>query len=90
MEAPNGQRNPESQDCTPDYRPFAVLGAVPLSIFGADVPVRDNTGLVQNPVASAQLSESRLLVTPYSVRDHFTRALVTPAIRLENWQAQVR
>jgi hypothetical protein len=90
LEGPNGERNPESDDCSPDYRPFAVLGAAPLSIFGSDVPVRDNTGLIQYPVASAQLSESRLLIKPYSVRDHFRRTLAIPALLLESWPPQLR
>jgi hypothetical protein len=90
LEGPTGRRNPETQDCTPDYRPFAVLGAVPLNIFGVDVPVRDNTGLVEYPVPSAQIPESRLLLTPYSVRDHFMRTLMTPALMLADWQAQLR
>jgi len=50
--------------------------------------VRDNTGLVQYPVASSQLPESRLLVATYGVRDHFTRTVVNPAFILEEWQAQ--
>jgi hypothetical protein len=59
-----------------------------LSFFGIDVPVRDTTGLVQYPIARAELPESRLVMTTYSVRDHFTRTLVTPALQLAQWQAR--
>ena len=88
LESPSGQRDPESRDCTPDYRPFPALWAAPLSFFGIDVPVRDTTGLVQYPIASSQISASRLVMTTYSVRDHFTRTLVTPTRELAQWQAQ--
>jgi hypothetical protein len=88
LEGPSGQRNPENVDCASDYRPFAAMWSAPMTIFGVDVPVRDNAGVVQYPVASSQLPESRLLVTTYGVRDHFTRTLVNPALILEEWQAQ--
>jgi hypothetical protein len=60
-----------------------------LSFFGIDVPVRDTTGLVKYPIASSQISASSLIITTYSVRDHFTRALVTPTLPLAQWQAQL-
>jgi hypothetical protein len=59
-----------------------------LSFFGIDVPVRDTTGLVHYPIASSQLPGSRLIMTTYSVRDHFTRTLKTPTLALAQWQAQ--
>jgi hypothetical protein len=88
LESPSGERDPESRDCTPDYRPFPALWAAPLSFFGIDVPVRDTTGLVHYPIASSQLPGSRLIMTTYSVRDHFTRTLKTPTLALAQWQAQ--
>jgi len=88
LESPSGQHDPQSRDCTPDYRPFSALWSAPLSFFGIDVPVRDTTGLVQYPIARAELPESRLVMTTYSVRDHFTRTLVTPALQLAQWQAR--
>lgn len=90
LESPSGQRNPELRDCTPDYHPFAAPSAAPLTFFGIDVPVRDPAGIVQYPVASSQIPESRLLVTTYRVRDHFTRTVVTPALALAEWQTQLR
>jgi hypothetical protein len=90
LEGPDGQRNPERRDCTPDYRPFAALWAAPLTFFGIDVPVRDHLRLVQYPIPSSQIPESRLLVTTYRVRDHFTRTLIMPALRIAEWQTQRR
>lgn len=90
LESPGGQRNPESQDCTPNYRPFIALWSLPLTFFGIDVPVRDHAGLVQYPIASSQIADSRLILTTYRVRDHFIRTVVTPALRLGEWQAQPR
>jgi hypothetical protein len=90
VEAPNGQRNPETQGCAPNYRPFAALWSEPLTHFGIDVPVRDDSGLVQYPVAAALLPESRLLITTYSARDHFMRTLVTPPLLLTQHRAQLQ
>jgi hypothetical protein len=88
LEGPSGQRNPESQDCSPDYRPFAALWSSSLTYYGIDVPVRDTAGLVQYAVATAQIPESRLIMTTYSVRDHFTRTVVTPTVELAQFQEQ--
>jgi hypothetical protein len=88
LQGPNGQRDPASQDCSPDYRPFAALWSSSLSYYGIDVPVRDTTGLVQYPVATSQIPESRLIMTTYSVRDHFARTVVTPTVRLAQLQEQ--
>lgn len=89
VEDPMGNRNPESQTCGDlDYRPFSALWSAPLTYFGTDVPVRDTSGLVQYPVASSQIPQSRLLMTTYSVRDHFMRTVVTPNLPLAHWQAQ--
>jgi len=90
IEAPNGQRDPETQACTPNYRPFAALWSEPLTHFGVDVPVRDESGLAQYPVAASLLPESRLLVTTYRVRDHFTRTLVTPELLLAQRRRQLQ
>jgi hypothetical protein len=88
VEDPNGIRNPESQTCGDlDYRPFAALWSAPLTYFGTDVPVRDTSGQVQYPVASSQIPQSRLLMTTYSVRDHFRRTVVTPDFPLAHWPA---
>jgi hypothetical protein len=43
---------------------------------------------VHYPIASSQLPGSRLIMTTYSVRDHFTRTLKTPTLALAQWQAQ--
>jgi hypothetical protein len=90
LAGPSGARNPEIADCTPDYRPFAATGSGPLTFFGIDVPVRDRAGLVEYPVTSSQLSDAQLLLTTYSVRDHFTRTLTTPDLLLESLHAQLR
>jgi hypothetical protein len=90
LEGPDGKRDPESPDCSPNYRPFAALWSAPQTFYGIDVQVHDATGFVQYPIPSSQFAESRLLLTTYSVRDHFTRALTTPALRLANWHTQPR
>jgi hypothetical protein len=87
---PNGQRDPESQGCAPNYRPFAALWSEPLTHFGIDVAVRDDSGLVQYPVAASLLPDSQLLVTTYAVRDHFMRTLVTPPLLLVQQRAQLQ
>ena len=88
LEGPSGERNPESQDCSPDYRPFAALLSSSLTYYGIDVPVRDTTGVVQYPVATAQIPESRLIMTTYSVRDHFARTVITPNVELTQFREQ--
>jgi hypothetical protein len=83
VEGPNGIRNPENQTCGDvDYRPFAALWSAPMTYFGTDVPVRDTSGQVRYPVAIAEIPQSRLLMTTYSVRDHFMRTVVTPDLPL--------
>jgi hypothetical protein len=59
-----------------------------LELFWHRRAVRDTTGLVHYPIASSQLPGSRLIMTTYSVRDHFTRTLKTPTLALAQWQAQ--
>jgi len=86
--APDGRRDPDSPDCSPNYRPFAALWSAPLTYFGTDVQVHDATGFVQYPIPSSEFAESHLLVTTYRVRGHLSRSFATPALRLADWNAQ--
>ena len=86
--APDGKRDPDSPDCSPNYRPFAALWTSPLTYFGIDVQVHDATGFVQFPIAPSEFAESHLLVTTYRARGHLARSLATPVLRLADWPAQ--
>jgi hypothetical protein len=88
--AADGKRDPDSPDCSPNYRPFAALWSAPLTYYGMDVQVHDATEFVQYPVPPSEFAESHLLVTTYRVGDHFTRSFVTPALHLAEWNAQPR
>lgn len=85
---PDGRRDPDSPDCSPNYRPFAALWSAPLSFYGIDVQVHDATGFVQYPVPPAEFAQSQLLVTTYRAHGHLARSFATPALRLADWHAQ--
>jgi hypothetical protein len=82
----NGLRNPENFTCDPDYAPYA-MHIVPdvMSQSGGDIKFRDLQGLAKYPVDRSQLGEARLILQSYRPAAHFTRRLVIPAIRLEDW-----
>ena len=90
LEAPDGRRNPDSPDCSPNYRPFTALWSAPMTFYGIDVQVHDATGFVQYPVPPSQFADSRLLVTTYHARGHFANTATTPLLRLANWNARPR
>lgn len=83
---PDGRRDPEVWKCDPDYRPDLPGFTNVLRFYGLEVPVRDPLGPAQLPVSPAELSRSYLLVSFYGVRDHLTRTLVMPDIRLAAWR----
>jgi len=89
--APTRARNPEVSLCAPDYSPYPGH-TLPdaLSRFGGRLPFYDPSGLVHYPVGGPQLSESQVLVTAFRSTDHFSTRIVIPAVRLEQWEAQVR
>jgi hypothetical protein len=86
----SGRRNPVQTGCDPDYSPYfgryfpidALRGA------GFTLPFRDATGVAKYPVDGARLAQSRVVMRFYDATDHFTRQLVTPEIRLRDWQAE--
>ena len=85
---PGGERNPEVSLCAPDYTPYPGH-AIPdaMSRFGGNLPFRDSSGLARYPVDGSQLSESQVIVRAYRPLEHFTRRLVIPEIRLQDWLA---
>jgi hypothetical protein len=88
---PSGQRNPAIFSCQPYYAPY-LDQLVPDSMvrFGAGVRFHDLSGLARYPVDVSQLPESRLVLRVYEAQDHFMRQLVTPEIRLSDWESLER
>ncbi|HZF27567.1 MAG TPA: hypothetical protein VE907_00475 [Gammaproteobacteria bacterium] len=84
----NGRRNPERHYCAPDYTPYpAHVYPDSTSQFGADLQFRDSDGLATYPVDGSQLADAQVVLKSYSPVAHFTRRLVIPEIRLEDWAA---
>lgn len=84
-----GQRNPARSSCHGDYSPYSgwYFGDN-MAHFGANIPFRDPSGLAKFPVDGPQLPNSRVVIRVYEPKDHFTRSLVIPQIKLEEWEAQ--
>jgi hypothetical protein len=86
---PSGRRNPETQKCDANYAPFfAQLELDALQRFGTALPFRDPSGLVHFPVDGPQLRESRVVMRIYQAKEHFTRQVVIPDVRLSDWLPQ--
>lgn len=84
-----GQRNPERSSCHGDYSPYSGwYTGDNMARFGANIPFRDPSGLAKFPVDGPQLSQSRVVIRVYEPEDHFTRALMIPQIKLQDWEAQ--
>ncbi len=84
--SPTGLRNPEAHVCQPDYTP-AVMGSIwPDALFrtGGEVHFFDRTGMVRYPVDGAKLAAAKLVIETYDARDHFTRHVDTPVVRLSD------
>lgn len=82
----SGSRNPETYACEPDYAPFSTqLWPDALSRFGGEVPFFDRSGLAHYPVDGSKLADSRLVIKIFEPRDHFTRHLNIPTIRLSDF-----
>jgi hypothetical protein len=86
--ATSGRRNPEKFDCHPDYSPYFVGADSIMTRFNANFEFRDATGLAHFPVDGPQLLQSRVVVRLYQPTDHFTRQVVIPRIKLQEWEAQ--
>lgn len=87
--AANGQRNPPRSSCHGDYSPYSgwYFGDN-FTHFGANISFRDPSGLAKFPVDGPQLPRSRIVIRVYESEDHFTRSLVIPQIKLNDWEAQ--
>jgi hypothetical protein len=83
---PTGLKNPESHYCRPDYAPALIAKFWPDAIHRAGGEVRffDLSGMVRYPVDGSKVAAARLIVNTYDARDHFTRHLDTPVIRLSD------
>jgi len=86
--ASTGARNPPRSACRSDYGPFKDQVLDNFTRFGTNFPFRDPSGLAKFPVDGSQLPQSRVVIRTYEPEDHFTRALVIPLIKLEDWEAQ--
>jgi hypothetical protein len=79
-----GLHNPEAHFCIPRYAP-AVLGNFwpdALSRTGGEFRFFDRSGMVRFPVDGSKLAGARLNLTAFVPRDHFTRHIDTPVVRL--------
>lgn len=82
----NGLRNPENLSCDPDYAPYTThVFPDSMSQFGGGIKFRDLQGLAKYPVDRSQLGEARVILKSYRPTAHFTRRLVIPDIRLDEW-----
>ena len=77
-----GRENPEILQCDPDYRPYLPTSTDPLNQFGADIPLRDPTGVTHYRLEAAQPTALNLLIKVYAVQEHAVRSLVTPTTQL--------
>jgi hypothetical protein len=85
---PSALRNPEAHVCDPDYMPVATnFWPDALSRLAGEVPFFDRSGLTHYPVDGSKLVDSQLVVKIYEPRDHFTRHLNIPTIRLSEFAA---
>ena len=84
----NGRRNPEAVYCEPDYAPLRPhFHPDAMSHFGADVKFNDLQQLAKYPVDGSQLADARISLKSYEPVAHFTRHLIIPDIRLDDWAA---
>jgi hypothetical protein len=83
---PEGQHNPQVSNCDPEYRPHLPGFTQPILMSGIYVPLRDPLDLARYPVPVSDLARSYLKVSFYAVREHTTRTLVIPRIRLDEWR----
>ena len=86
-----GRRNPEGLRCVPDYAPYAAqMYPDSVSHWGIGARFRDPHGLATFPVDQSQLSTARVVLTSYRPATHFTRRLVIPQLRPEQWATSIR
>jgi hypothetical protein len=82
-------KNPESHICNRDYAPalFAKFWPDTIHRMGGDVPFYDFSGLARFPVDGSKVATARVIIKTYTVRDHFTRHVDTPILRLADLTA---
>ncbi|MGH9590628.1 MAG: hypothetical protein ACRD25_09540 [Terracidiphilus sp.] len=84
----DGLRNPVDIRCIPDYAPFAAqVFPDSISHWGGAIQFRDLHGLTKFPVDGSQISNARLVLKSYWPIAHFTRQLVIPRLRPNDWIA---
>jgi hypothetical protein len=79
-------RNPETHFCLPAYSPSLIGQFWPDTIYrmGGEVRFFDRSGMVRYPVDGSKLVVARLIITTFEPRDHFTRHVDTPVLRLSD------
>jgi hypothetical protein len=86
--AKTGLRNPSRSVCNPNYTPyFGKYLYDDMSRIGIALPFHDLAGLIKFPVDTSQLSDTRVVIRLFGPKDHFTRRVVIPGIRLSDWTA---
>jgi len=82
-----GLRNPEVKGCLPNYAPaiFTQLWPDTINRAGREVPFFDRSGLVHFAVDGSRLSGAKLMITTFDPRDHFTRHVNTPVVKLSDF-----
>ena len=82
-----GVRNPVISACDPNSSPrFGWISEDPMSHWGLNLRFRDPSGLTHFPVDGTQLPKSQVVLRLYEPVDHFTRHLLIPEIRLQDWE----
>jgi hypothetical protein len=86
-----GQRNPERFACRMygSVAGFVRNPVIPDYLLpdGVVLPFRDPAGLAHFPVDGSALRQARAVLQLYQAQDHFTRTLIIPDVRLEDWEA---
>ena len=86
-----GQRNPERFACRMygSVAGFVRNPVIPDYLLpdGVVLPFRDLAGLAHFPVDGSALRQARAVLQLYRAQDHFTRTLIIPDVRLEDWEA---
>jgi hypothetical protein len=79
-----GLRNPEAHFCRPSYAPAVIGGFWPdaLNRTGGELRFFDRSGLVRFPVDGPKLASAKLIIETFEPRDHFTRHVDSPVVRL--------
>jgi hypothetical protein len=79
-----GLRNPEFHYCMPAYAPpiFAQIFPDAIKRIGGELRFFDRSGMVQYPIDGPMLANARLAIQTFAPRDHFTRHVDIPIVRL--------